>query len=188
MKCTDSDVSLVLSRSQYVHENTEFSLQSFSSNQFSLLQRNFHDCDGKWIFAHLRGTGHIFLQLCYVVLFFLCFRKATWDLDLSSPMTCIFFSASRITESYARLNLHEFPRETFCLRVVDSTTDDKTNRWSSAYLSLCASYFAAPLVAVRLNYRTVTNSCVFTGHFIQNILHFGTIQILYLFQMNYSYA
>ena len=29
MKCTDSDVSLVLSRSQYVHENTEFSLQSF---------------------------------------------------------------------------------------------------------------------------------------------------------------
>ena len=68
------------------------------------------------------------------------------------------------------------------------TTDDKTNRWNSAYMSLCASYFAAPLVAVRLNYRTVTNSCVFTGHFIQNILHFGTIQILYLFQMNYSYA
>ena len=58
------------------------------------------------------------------------------------------------------------------------TTDNKTNRWSSAYMSLSASYFAAPLVAVRLNYRTVTNSCVFTGHFIQNILHFGTIQIL----------
>ena len=54
-------------------------------------------------------------------------------------------------------------------------------------MSLCASYFAVPLVAVRLN-RTVTNSCVFTGHFIQNILHFGTIQIHYLFQMNYSYA
>ena len=45
-------------------------------------------------------------------------------------------------------------------------------------MSLSASYFAAPLVAVRLNYRTVTNSCAFTGHFIQNILHFGTIQIL----------
>ena len=59
-----------------------------------------------------------------------------------------------------------------------NTTDDKTNRWSSAYMSLSASYFAVPLVAVRLNYRTVTNSCVFTGHFIQNILHFGTIQIL----------
>ena len=67
-------------------------------------------------------------------------------------------------------------------------TDDKTNRWSSAYMSLYASYFAVLLVAVRFNYRTVTNSCVFTGHFIQNILHFGTIQILYLFQMNYSYA
>ena len=45
-------------------------------------------------------------------------------------------------------------------------------------MSLSASYFAAPLVAVGLNYRTVTNSCVFTGHFIQNILHFGTMQIL----------
>ena len=55
-------------------------------------------------------------------------------------------------------------------------------------MSLCASYFAAPLVAVRLNYKTVTNLCVFPGHFIQNSLHFGTIQIHYLFQMNYSYA
>ena len=57
-------------------------------------------------------------------------------------------------------------------------TDDKTNRWSSSHMSLSASYFAAPLAAVRLNYRTVTNSYVFTGHFIQNILHFGTTQIL----------
>ena len=60
MKCTDSNMLLVLARSQYVHENTEFSLQSFSSKQFSLLQGNFRVCDGKSIFAHLRGSGHMY--------------------------------------------------------------------------------------------------------------------------------
>ena len=48
-------------------------------------------------------------------------------------------------------------------------------------MSLFASYFAVPLVAVRLNYTTVTNSCVFTDHFIQNISHFAAIQILLFF-------
>ena len=65
------------------------------------------------------------------------------------------------------------------LQIRLKTTDDKTNRWSSAYMSLYASYFAAPLVAVRLNYKTVTNSCVFTGHFIQNILHIQYKYFLY---------
>ena len=58
------------------------------------------------------------------------------------------------------------------------STDDKTNRQSSTYMSLSASYFTASLVAMRLNYKTVTNSCVFIDHFIPNILHFKTIQIL----------
>ena len=44
-------------------------------------------------------------------------------------------------------------------------------------MSLCASHFAVPLVAVRLNYKSITKSCVFTDHFIQNILHFKTIKI-----------
>ena len=61
MKCTYSDVSLVLSRSQYVHENTEFSLQSFSSKQILLLLRSFRVCDRKPIFAQLRGSGHMFV-------------------------------------------------------------------------------------------------------------------------------
>ena len=57
MKCTDSDVSLVLSRSQYVYENAKFSLQSFSSKQISLLLPSFHVCDRKPIFAYLHGTS-----------------------------------------------------------------------------------------------------------------------------------
>ena len=60
MKCTDSNMLLVLARSQYVHENNEFSLQSFLSKQFMLLQHNFHICDGKSIFAHLRGSCHMY--------------------------------------------------------------------------------------------------------------------------------
>ena len=35
-----------------------------------------------------------------------------------------------------------------------------------------ASYFAAPLVAVRLNYKSVTKSCVFTDHFNQGNFYF----------------
>ena len=60
MKCTDSAVSLVLSRSQYVHENTKFSLQSFSSKQILLLLHSFYICDRKPIFAH--KWLHLFKQ------------------------------------------------------------------------------------------------------------------------------
>ena len=59
------------------------------------------------------------------------------------------------------------------------TTDDrsKPNKWSSSYTSLFAIYFAVPLVAVRLNYKSVIESCVFTDHSIQNIIHFRIIII-----------
>ena len=53
-----------------------------------------------------------------------------------------------------------------------ASTDDITNRCDSFYMSLCATYFVAPLVAVRLNYKSVTKSCVFTDHFNQSNLHF----------------
>ena len=53
-----------------------------------------------------------------------------------------------------------------------TATDDKTNRCSSVYMRLCASYFAAPLVAVKLNYKSVTKSCVFTDHFNQGNFYF----------------
>ena len=43
-------------------------------------------------------------------------------------------------------------------------TDDKTNRQSSACMSLSTTYFTVPLVAVRLNYKSVTKSCVLTDH------------------------
>ena len=39
-------------------------------------------------------------------------------------------------------------------------------------MSLCDSCFAAPLVAVRHNYKFVTKSCVFTDHFSQSDFHF----------------
>ena len=54
----------------------------------------------------------------------------------------------------------------------------KTNRQSSTYMSLSASYFAVPLMAVRLNYKSVTEPYVFIDHLIQNILHFRTIKKL----------
>ena len=59
MKCTASSVLLVLARSQYVHENTEVSLQSFSSKQISLLLHSYRVCDRKPNFAQLRGHVHI---------------------------------------------------------------------------------------------------------------------------------
>ena len=37
-------------------------------------------------------------------------------------------------------------------------TPNITNRCSSVYMSQCVSYFAVPLVAVRLNYKSVTKS------------------------------
>ena len=59
----------------------------------------------------------------------------------------------------------------------DGITDGITNRCGSFYMSLCASCFAAPLVAVRLNYKFVTKSYVFTDHFNQSNFHFVTIQM-----------
>ena len=49
-------------------------------------------------------------------------------------------------------------------------------------MSLCATYFAAPLVAVRLNYKSVTKSYVFSDHFNQSNLFFLelTIFVFYL--------
>ena len=53
LKCTDSDVSLILIRSQYVHENTECQTHicllclTFSSKQISLLLHSFCVCDRK---------------------------------------------------------------------------------------------------------------------------------------------
>ena len=52
------------------------------------------------------------------------------------------------------------------------TTDGITNRCGSFYMSLCASCFAAPLVAVRVNYKFVTKPYVFTDHFNQSNFHF----------------
>ena len=58
------------------------------------------------------------------------------------------------------------------------TTDGITNRCGSFYMSLCASCFAAPLVAVRLNYKFVTKSCVFTLSKV--IFIFVTIEMVLL--------
>ena len=60
MKFTDSNMSLVLARSLYIHENTEFSLHPSWQNLFLLLQQNFCVCDGKSIFAHFCGSGHMY--------------------------------------------------------------------------------------------------------------------------------
>ena len=70
----------------------------------------------------------------------------------------------------------------------DITTDGKTDRCGSCYMSLCAICFAAPLVAVRLNYKFVTKSCVFTDHFNQSNFHFcdntnGLIYFKYIILM-----
>ena len=67
-------------------------------------------------------------------------------------------------------------------------TDGKTDRCGSCYMSLCAICFAAPLVAVRLNYKFVTKSCVFTDHFNQSNFHFcdntnGLIYFKYIILM-----
>ena len=39
-------------------------------------------------------------------------------------------------------------------------------------MSLCASCFAVPLVAVRLNYKFITKSYIFTDHFNQSNFNF----------------
>ena len=69
MKCTDSDVSLVSSRSQYVYENTKFSLRLFPSKQILLLLHSFCVCDRKLDFAHLHGSSHIYMKLFFVCLY-----------------------------------------------------------------------------------------------------------------------
>ena len=38
-------------------------------------------------------------------------------------------------------------------------------RQITLYISLCATYFAVPLVVGRLNYKSATKPCVFTSHF-----------------------
>ena len=73
---------------------------------------------------------------------------------------------------------------------ISGGTDGITDRCSSYYMSLCASCFAAPLVAVRLNYKFVTKSCVFTEHFNQSNFHFcdntnGFIYFRYIILMPY---
>ena len=67
-------------------------------------------------------------------------------------------------------------------------TDSKTDRCGSCYMSLCAICFAAPLVAVRLNYKFVTKSCVLSDHFNQSNFHFcdntnGLIYFKYIILM-----
>ena len=74
MKCRDSDVSLILVGFQYVHENTEFSLQSFSSKQILLLQCYIH-------FVMGNGFLHIFLEL------FIC--KTFLSLSLPCEIFCL---------------------------------------------------------------------------------------------------
>ena len=69
-----------------------------------------------------------------------------------------------------------------------SITDGKTDRCGSCYMSLCAICFAAPLVAMRLNYKFATKSCVFTDHFNQSNFHFcdntnGLIYFKYIILM-----
>ena len=59
----------------------------------------------------------------------------------------------------------------FC-KQFDLITDGITNRYSSYYMSLCASCTAAPLVAVRLNYKFVTKSYVFADQFNQSNFDF----------------
>ena len=59
MKCTDSGVLLVLARSRYVHENTVFSLQSFSSKQISLKLLSFHFVIENWFLHFFPRTIHI---------------------------------------------------------------------------------------------------------------------------------
>ena len=45
----------------------------------------------------------------------------------------------------------------------------------------CTSYFAAPLVAVRLNYKSVTKLCVFHDHCNQNSVRFcGNTVLLFI--------
>ena len=80
------------------------------------------------------------------------------------------------------------PCRMFTKRAKTSTTDGITNRCSSFYMSLSAICFTAPLVAVRLNYKFVTKSCVFTDHFNQSNFHFcdntnGLIYFKYIILM-----
>ena len=49
-------------------------------------------------------------------------------------------------------------------------TDDITDKYIAVPMSLCS--YAAPLAAVRLNYKSITKLCVFHGHFNQNNVPF----------------
>ena len=46
------------------------------------------------------------------------------------------------------------------------------SRQITLYISLCATYFAVPLVVGRLNYKSVTKPCVVTDHFNSSYSHF----------------
>ena len=59
-----------------------------------------------------------------------------------------------------------------------NTTDGITNRCGSFYMSLCASCFAAPLVAVRLNYKLLLNHVYLLITLIKVIFIFVTIQMV----------
>ena len=85
-------------------------------------------------------------------------------------------------------NYSDEPPHTVCDNLLGWITDGKTDRCGSCYMSLCAICFAVPLVAVRLNYKFVTKSCVFTDHFNQSNFHFcdntnGLIYFKYIILM-----
>ena len=126
-------------------------------------------------------NGRLYILICdYFSTFPFLFQVKAMSFAKLKDHLEELFSVEGIPDEFMSFNGPPFNGKEFSsyLTGLGISTDNKTNRWSSAYMSLSATYFAVPLVAVRLNYRTVTNSCVFTGHFIQNILNFGTIQIL----------
>ena len=116
----------------------------------------------------------------------------------ASPFTIscqfsVFFLTTSININpfvYEKLNVwinFMTPVDIMCLYF---STDGITNRCGSFYMSLCASCFAAPLVAVRLNYKFVTKPYVFTDHFNQSNFHFcdninGFIYFRYTILMPY---
>ena len=55
-----------------------------------------------------------------------------------------------------------------CICITDDNSDNR-QIYSSAYEP---NSYAAPLVAVRLNYKSVIKLCVFHDHFNQNNIHF----------------
>ena len=97
MKCTDSDVLLVLSRSQYVNENSKFSLQSFSSKQILLVQHSFQFVIGNQ-FLHISLELYIYLKPFSLFLFLV--KYSVWNLlvelaHMQFPMQDHYIHTSR---------------------------------------------------------------------------------------------